>query len=161
VDGITECLHNKAVAYQQQVINKAMGDVARFQAVLDSYEGKNNNSAEAIKQNIKNVTKQRLYFDAMQKALSKSTNVIMDKSSNNMMYLPLDKIIKKESVDSEEANKPASNQAEEGQQSDLTYCENTVQSQFRRNISVDSKDSGSDAPVQTVQNNQGRGGYGS
>ena len=40
------------------------------------------------------VTRKRLYIDAMESVLSSTNNVIVDvKNGNNMMYLPLDKMI--------------------------------------------------------------------
>jgi len=45
------------------------------------------------------VTRKRLYIDAMESVLSSTNNVIIDvKNGNNMMYLPLDKMIPPQNV---------------------------------------------------------------
>ena len=45
----------------------------------------------------KKVTRERLYIDAMQEVLGSSSKVLVDvKGGNNMMYLPLDKMMKKQ-----------------------------------------------------------------
>jgi membrane protease subunit HflK len=44
----------------------------------------------------KEVTRQRLYIDMMEEVLGSSSKVLVDvKGGNNMMYLPLDKIMQR------------------------------------------------------------------
>ena len=46
----------------------------------------------------KQVTRDRLYIDAMESVLSHSTKILVDvKGANNMMYLPLDKLMQQQS----------------------------------------------------------------
>ncbi len=68
-------------AYRDQVIARAEGEAARFSKLLVEYK------------KAPEVTRRRLYLDAMQDVYSNSTKVMVDvKGGNNMLYLPLDKI---------------------------------------------------------------------
>jgi modulator of FtsH protease HflK len=71
-----------AEAYRLQVLALAQGQTARFDQVLAQYE-----RAPAV-------TRERMYLEAMENVYKNSRKVILDaKSGNNMMYLPLDKLI--------------------------------------------------------------------
>ncbi|RKZ81911.1 MAG: FtsH protease activity modulator HflK [Gammaproteobacteria bacterium] len=72
----------EAEGYQSQVVAKAKGETSRFLQVMQEYE-----KAPAI-------TKERLYLDTMESVYSKSQNVLVDlsKDSNNVLYLPLDRM---------------------------------------------------------------------
>lgn len=71
-------------AYKDRVIARATGEAARFLALLEEYE------------KAPNVTRERLYLDAIESVLSRSNKVLMDaKGANNLMYLPLDKLIQR------------------------------------------------------------------
>ena len=71
-----------AEGYRKEVVSNAEGEVARFDKLLEEYE-------KAPK-----VTRDRLYIDAMQSVLSNSTKVMVDvEGGNNLLYLPLDKIM--------------------------------------------------------------------
>lgn len=68
-------------AYRDQVIARAEGEAARFSKLLVEYK------------KAPEVTRRRLYLDAMQDVYANSTKVMVDvKDGNNMMYLPLDKM---------------------------------------------------------------------
>ncbi|BBN80622.1 protease modulator HflK [Pseudoalteromonas sp. A25] len=72
----------EAEAYRERVTLEARGEVERFEKLLPEYQA------------AKEVTRQRLYIDAMEEVLTNSSKVIVDvKGGNNMMYLPLDKIM--------------------------------------------------------------------
>jgi len=72
-----------AQAYEGRVIAEAEGDVSRFLSILKEYE-------KAPK-----VTRDRLYLDAMESVYSKTSKVMVDtKGSNNLLYLPLDKMMR-------------------------------------------------------------------
>ena len=71
----------EAQAYAEQVVLKATGDTAEFLALLPEY-------LRSPK-----VTAQRMYLDAMQQVLSQTSTIVVDGKSNNMLYLPLDKLI--------------------------------------------------------------------
>lgn len=71
----------EALAYKQQVIANAEGEAQRFTQLLDEYE------------KAPEVTRERLYVDALEKVLSNNNKVMVDlEGGNNMMYLPLDKL---------------------------------------------------------------------
>jgi membrane protease subunit HflK len=72
----------EAEGYKEQVIAQAQGETSRFSQLLTEYTKS------------PDVTRKRLYIDAMESVLSSTNNVIVDvKNGNNMMYLPLDKMI--------------------------------------------------------------------
>lgn len=76
-----------AKAYQQQVVLNAKADVARFLAILPEY-------AKAP-----SVTRDRLYIESIENVLQNTSKVLVDShGSNNMFYLPLDKIVQKSLV---------------------------------------------------------------
>ncbi|HET8702731.1 MULTISPECIES: FtsH protease activity modulator HflK [Castellaniella] len=68
--------------YSAQVIGQAQGDTSRFDSIAAEY-------AKAP-----GVTRERLYLETMQDILSESAKVMIDAPvGNNMLYLPLDKIM--------------------------------------------------------------------
>ena len=81
-EGSASRLRAEANGYQQRVIASAEGDASRFKQVLGEYR-----KAPAV-------MRERLYLDMMQQVLSSTTKIVVDqKSSNNMLYLPLDKLM--------------------------------------------------------------------
>jgi membrane protease subunit HflK len=75
----------EAEGYGERIILEAQGEVARFEKLLPEYQA------------AKKVTRERLYIDAMEEVLGNSSKVLVDvKGGNNMMYLPLDKIMDKQ-----------------------------------------------------------------
>ena len=71
-----------AEGYKLEVVANAEGEVGRFTQLLQEYE------------KAPEVTRQRIYLDAMEEVMSSSTKVLIDvEGGNNMMYLPLDKIM--------------------------------------------------------------------
>ncbi|MCP3673457.1 MAG: FtsH protease activity modulator HflK [Gammaproteobacteria bacterium] len=72
-----------AKAYEQSAIAKAKGDVAKFDKLLPEYVS------------APEVTRQRLYIETMENVYSRVNKVLIDvEGGNNMMYLPLDQLIK-------------------------------------------------------------------
>ena len=71
-----------AEAYKEEVVAKAEGEVDRFNKLLEEYT------------KAPEVTRDRLYLDALQSVLSNSTKIMVDvEGGNNLLYLPLDKIM--------------------------------------------------------------------
>lgn len=71
----------EANAYRDQVIAKAEGEADRFSKLLAEYT----KSPE--------VTRERLYLDAIESVMANSSKVMVDvEGGNNLLYLPLDKI---------------------------------------------------------------------
>jgi modulator of FtsH protease HflK len=72
----------EAEAYKQQIVLKAQGEVARFEKLLPEY-------LAAPK-----VTRDRMYIETMEQVYSNTSKVMVDvKNGNNIMYLPLDKML--------------------------------------------------------------------
>ncbi|MFC3022584.1 FtsH protease activity modulator HflK [Vibrio zhugei] len=81
--GRAERLKKEAKGYSERVINGAQGQVAQFEKLLPEYKA------------APKVTRERLYLDTMEKVYSNTSKVMVDtKSSGNIMYLPLDKLMK-------------------------------------------------------------------
>ena len=71
----------EASAYREEVIANAMGEADRFDQLLGEYR------------KAPEVTRERLYLDAVQNVYSNTSKVLVDiESGNYMMYLPLDKL---------------------------------------------------------------------
>lgn len=75
-------IEQEAEAYKSQIIAEARGETSRFLQVLTEYE-----KAPAI-------TRERLYLDTMESVYTRSQKVLVDvsKDSNNVLYLPLDRM---------------------------------------------------------------------
>jgi membrane protease subunit HflK len=75
-------LLEESEGYKQRVIVSSEGDASRFKQVLVEY-----NKAPGV-------TRDRLYLDMMQQVLSSTSKILVDqKNGNNLLYLPLDKLI--------------------------------------------------------------------
>lgn len=71
----------QANAYRDQVIARAEGEAERFEKLLTEYSL------------AKEVTRDRLYIDAMESVLSRSSKIMIDvEGGNNLLYLPLDRL---------------------------------------------------------------------
>lgn len=72
----------EAEAYKQQSQLKAQGEVARFEKLLPEYIAS------------PQVTRERLYLETMEQVYGNTSKVLVDvKNGNNIMYLPLDKML--------------------------------------------------------------------
>ncbi|NGM87815.1 FtsH protease activity modulator HflK [Parapusillimonas sp. SGNA-6] len=73
----------EAEGYRATVVGDAQGDTARFTSVEAEY-------AKAP-----DITRDRMYLSTMQQILENSSKIMIDsQASNNMLYLPLDKIMR-------------------------------------------------------------------
>ena len=71
----------EAQGYRDRVIARSEGEAQRFEKLLVEYS------------QAKQVTRDRLYIDAMENVFKNSSKVMIDvEGGNNMMYLPLDKL---------------------------------------------------------------------
>ncbi len=95
---------NEGNAYANQVLPQAQGQVARMLQDAEGYRAKvvgdaqgntaRFSSIEAEFAKAPEVTRQRMYLATMQQIMESSAKVMVDAdSSNNMLYLPLDKIM--------------------------------------------------------------------
>jgi membrane protease subunit HflK len=75
-------LSEESEGYRSRVVSQAEGDASRFKQVAAEY-------AKAPQ-----VTRDRMYFDTMQQVFQNTTKLLIDqKSSGNLLYLPLDKLM--------------------------------------------------------------------
>jgi membrane protease subunit HflK len=80
--GVAARLREEAMGYKQRVVANAQGEADRFRQIQIEY-------AKAPQ-----VTRERMYQDAMQQVMSSTTKVMVDdKQGGNLLYLPLDKLI--------------------------------------------------------------------
>jgi modulator of FtsH protease HflK len=71
----------RANAYRDRVVSQAQGETDRFIKLLAEY------------QQAREVTRNRLYIDAMETVLANSSKVLVDlENGNNLLYLPLDRM---------------------------------------------------------------------
>ncbi|MEH6357736.1 MAG: FtsH protease activity modulator HflK [Pseudomonadales bacterium] len=100
--GYAQRLLEEANAYKSQVIAEAEGDASRFTKLYVEYK------------KAPEVTRERLYIDAMQKVMSSSSKVLVDvEGGNNMLYLPLDKLAGKAGVGSVDGGKVTGRQLDD------------------------------------------------
>jgi modulator of FtsH protease HflK len=79
-----EKMRQQADAYKIEALARARGEIARFEQLLPQYIA------------APEVTRQRLYLETMESVMSSSTKVMVDvEGGNNMMYIPLDKMMRK------------------------------------------------------------------
>ncbi|MFZ8990250.1 MAG: FtsH protease activity modulator HflK [Pseudohongiellaceae bacterium] len=77
----------QANAYKQQAIAQAEGEASRFDELLIEY------------QTAPEVTRQRLYIESLQDVMTASSKIMIDvEGGNNMLYVPLDKIMEQNSA---------------------------------------------------------------
>lgn len=75
-------LREEADGYKQEVVARAEGEAKRFTQLLTEY-----NKAPKV-------TRDRIYLEAVESVLNNSSKVMVDvKGGNNLLYLPLDKIM--------------------------------------------------------------------
>lgn len=80
--GAASRLLQEAEAYRSRVVANAQGDASRFKQVLVEYQ-----KAPAV-------TRERMYMETMQQIFANTTKVMVDaRNGNNLLYLPLDKLI--------------------------------------------------------------------
>jgi len=80
--GRAQRMLEEANAYKDQVIAKAEGEAQRFVKLHGEYK------------KAPTVTRERLYLDSISKVYGNASKVLVDvEGGNNMMYLPLDKIM--------------------------------------------------------------------
>lgn len=83
--GRVKRMEQEAIAYREQTVLDAQGEVAKFEKLLPEYQA------------APEVTRQRLYISTMEKVYSNTSKVMVDvDGGNNMMYLPLDKIMQQQ-----------------------------------------------------------------
>jgi membrane protease subunit HflK len=80
--GMAARLMQEAEGYRSRVVEQSQGDAARFRQIVAEYS------------KAPQVTRDRLYLDAMQQIMTSTTKVLIDqKGGGNLLYLPLDKLM--------------------------------------------------------------------
>jgi membrane protease subunit HflK len=80
--GTASRLLEEANGYKERIIATSQGDASRFKQIL----------AEYVK--APEVTRQRMYIDTVQQVMMNTSKVLLDaKGGNNLLYLPLDKLM--------------------------------------------------------------------
>lgn len=80
--GSASRLKEESEAYKARIVAQSQGDAQRFKSVLAEY------------QKAPQVTRDRMYLDAMQQVYSSVTKVMIEsRQGSNLLYLPLDKIM--------------------------------------------------------------------
>ncbi len=82
--GFSARIMQEAEAYRASIIARAEGETARFEQVLTEYT------------KAPGITRDRLYLDTMEEVFSRSSKMVIDQpsGSNNVMYLPLDQLLR-------------------------------------------------------------------
>ena len=79
--GRAQRMLEEAAAYRGKVVAEAQGEAQRFEKLLAEYH------------KAPEVTRERLYLDAVQRVMSATSKVLVDvPGGNNVLYLPLDKM---------------------------------------------------------------------
>ncbi len=111
----------EAKGYQARVVADAEGETERFNKLLAEY------------QKAPEVTRQRLYLDTMQAVMENSSKVVVDvEGGNNMLYLPLDKIMQQQASNTSSS---ASRQARSLTSADLNLITEAVIDRIRNQSS--------------------------
>ncbi len=85
--GTASRLVQEAEGYEARVVAQAQGDTSRFDLILSQYE------------KAPQVTRERMYLETMQQILSSVSKVMVEShGSNNLLYLPLDKLLKQSAL---------------------------------------------------------------
>jgi membrane protease subunit HflK len=85
--GDANAIRERALAYQQRVVAAAEGETDRFLNVLREYS------------KAPEVTRERLYLEAVESVMSNASKVMVDvQGGNNLIYLPLDKLMREREV---------------------------------------------------------------
>lgn len=80
--GLAKRQFEEAEGYKQSVIARAEGEADRFSKLLTEYR------------RAPEVTRKRMYIETMEEVLSNASKVMVDvKDGNNLLYLPLDKLM--------------------------------------------------------------------
>ncbi|MGK9067110.1 FtsH protease activity modulator HflK [Stutzerimonas chloritidismutans] len=99
--GQAQRMLEEASGYRDSVISRAQGEADRFSKLVAEYR------------KAPEVTRERLYLETMQEVMSNTSKVLVtgDKGQNNLLYLPLDKMINSRSDNADRSSSPSSSGA--------------------------------------------------
>jgi len=79
-------MREDALAYRDRLIANAEGEAARFELLLAEYQA------------APEVTRERLYIESIEDVLQRSSKILLDaEGSGNLLYLPIDKLMQRQS----------------------------------------------------------------
>jgi membrane protease subunit HflK len=111
-------IREEANAYKARIVARAEGDASRFVQLLTEYE------------KAPDVTRERLYLETMENVLSNTNKVLLDThGSNNLIYLPVDKLMEQRAAPQVPQQKDSTPSAEA--QTSTTTSETTEPSSMR------------------------------
>ena len=94
--GQAKRMNEEALAYKAEVVSRATGEATRFEKLLAEYS------------KAPEVTRRRLYLETMEQVYANTSKVVVDvEGGNNMMYLPLDKMMAGGAVAAQSARQSA------------------------------------------------------
>ncbi len=90
--GVAARILADANAYRQQIVLQAQATIAKYQAIVKIYTS------------APDITRERMYLETMQTILKNTSKVLIDTTaSNNLIYLPLDKLVNKNVVNASDS----------------------------------------------------------
>jgi membrane protease subunit HflK len=102
-------MQQDAEAYKAQVTAVAQGQAARFAELEGAYE------------QAPEVTRRRLYIDAVENVLARAHKVLIDaRAGGNLIYLPIDKLLEKSTGAGAESSEPATSASPKEQPESVT-----------------------------------------
>jgi len=114
----------EAKGYQARVVADAEGETERFEKLLAEY------------QKAPEVTRQRLYLDTMQSVMENSSKILVDvEGGNNMLYLPLDKIMQQQASSPGRSSSGSSSQMRSLSSADINLITEAVIDRIRNQSS--------------------------
>jgi membrane protease subunit HflK len=107
----------EAQAYKERVTLEAQGEIARFEELLPQYKA------------APEVTRSRIYIETLEEVYSNTSKILVDtQGTGNMMYLPLDKILERQSGSNVPANIRSTLEGLRNQDNDTGVDNSTVTS---------------------------------
>lgn len=98
--GSASRMNEEAAAYKARIVAQAQGDAQRFSSVFAEY------------QKAPQVTRDRMYLEAMQQIYGNVTKILVDsRQGSNLLYMPLDKIMQSVATGAISSDGPALNTA--------------------------------------------------
>ncbi len=125
--GQAEKILQEAEAYRAKIVAEAEGEAERFNRILAEY------------QKAPEITRKRLYIEAMEDVLARSSKVMIDQSAGNgntLTYLPIDKVIEQKAASNRNSTRRLSSDSilpqEDGRTSNLQNSINSTIDNVRR-----------------------------
>jgi modulator of FtsH protease HflK len=129
--GSASRLKEEADAYKSRIVAQAQGDAQRFRSLYSEY------------QKAPQVTRDRLYINAMKEMYSNVTKVLVEsRQGSNMLYLPLDKIMQLNNASGADLSAPAASTMNDSSSNGSVPSPATIESTSRsRDIRQRERDS--------------------